>query len=307
MNDLDPRLASFVALGDSYTEGMNDVGPGGELLGWADRLAEILAERDPSCRYANLGVRGKLLREIVSEQVPAAISLLKGEPGLVSIAGGGNDLLRPSGDPDALAVHFDAAVARLRQTGSRVLVFTGFDPLAFRLIGLLRGKVAAYNMHLRAIADARGCDLVDLWGMRSLTEPSAWSSDRLHLNSESHAAIALQAAVVLGAVPSPGAGGHGAGGHWASDQAAGGDGGPADAQALSHAALAPIVWARPVDPARRTTPASWLAARRGDYQWARESFVPWVGRRLRGTSSGDGRGAKRPELLPVRLDDTTPE
>ncbi|MEW5660316.1 SGNH/GDSL hydrolase family protein, partial [Streptomyces cinereoruber] len=26
---------------------------------------------------------------------------------------------------------------------------------------------------------------------------------------------------------------------------------------------------------------------------------PWLGRRLRGRSSGDGRGAKRPELLPV--------
>jgi hypothetical protein len=29
-------------------------------------------------------------------------------------------------------------------------------------------------------------------------------------------------------------------------------------------------------------------------RWAREHAVPWIGRRLRGTSSGDGRGPKRP-------------
>ena len=179
---------------------MNDPAPGGGFYGWADRLAEVLAARDPGFRYANLAVRGKLLRQIVTDQVPAAVSLLDGAapPALVSLAGGGNDLLRPGADPDTLAELFDAAVARLGLTGSRVLLFTGFDPRAFRLLGLLRGKIAAYNMHLRAIADARGAALVDLWGMRFLTQPEAWSTDRLHLTSESHRKIAERAAEVLG-------------------------------------------------------------------------------------------------------------
>jgi lysophospholipase L1-like esterase len=268
-------IASFVAIGDSFTEGMNDPAPGnGGFRGWADRLAEALAERDPGFRYANLAVRGKLLRQIVADQVPAAVSLLDRAPApaLVSIAGGGNDLLRPGGDPDTLAELFDAAVARLRQTGSGVLLFTGFDPRAFRLMGLLRGKIAAYNMHLRAIADARGCALVDLWGMRFLTRPEAWSPDRLHLTSESHRKIADRAAEILGIQP-PGAG--------------------------PVAAPPPIVWSRPAAAVPRDR-AAWVAARREDYRWAREHFGPWVGRRLRGTSSGDGRHPKRPELLPVR-------
>jgi lysophospholipase L1-like esterase len=270
------RISAFVALGDSFTEGMNDLTADGRVLGWADRLAGTLAAQDPGFRYANLAVRGKLLRQIVAEQVPVAIDLLADAPQqrLVSVAGGGNDLLRPSGDPDSLAEIFDAAVARLRQAGLRVLVITGFDPLAFPLIALLRGKVATYDMHLRAIADARGCDLLDLWGMRSLTRPAAWSPDRLHLNSESHRLIATRAAELLGVLPAA-------------------DLGSADGPT-------PLVWSSP-DVARNRGRGAWLAARVEDYQWAAESFIPWIGRRLRGTSSGDGRSAKHPDLSSVAL------
>jgi lysophospholipase L1-like esterase len=266
-----PVITAFVAIGDSFTEGMNDLTPGGELLGWADRLAEMLAADTPGFRYANLAVRGRLLRQIVSDQVPAAIEMLADAPGqrLVTFAGGGNDLLRPSGNPDMLAEVFDAAVARLRAAGLRVAVATGFDPLAFPLIALLRGKIATYNMHLRAIADARGCDLIDLWGIRSLTLPEAWSPDRLHLNSESHRVIAERAAEVLGVRPA----------------------------LVPEGSAPPLSWSPPVV-AKNRGRAAWMAARLEDYQWAAESFIPWIGRRLRGTSSGDGRTAKRPTLSP---------
>ncbi|HUN35498.1 MAG TPA: SGNH/GDSL hydrolase family protein [Trebonia sp.] len=274
MNGANQPISAFVAVGDSFTEGMNDLAADGSVLGWADRLAGTLAARDPGFRYANLAVRGKLLRQIVADQVPMAIEMLAGAPqqGLVSIAGGGNDLLRPSGDPDSLAEIFDAAVMRLSQAGLRVLVITGFDPLAFPLIALLRGKVATYNMHLRAIADAHGCDLLDLWGMRSLTLPAAWSTDRLHLNSDSHRRIAVRAAEVLGVAP-------------VSERG-------------SAVGPVPLVWTPPAVSGHRGRGA-WLAARIEDYQWAAESFIPWIGRRLRGTSSGDGRSAKHPELAPV--------
>lgn len=38
---------------------------------------------------------------------------------------------------------------------------------------------------------------------------------------------------------------------------------------------------------------------RDNIQWAREYLVPWIGRRLRGESSGDHVEAKRPDLLPL--------
>jgi len=74
-------------------------------------------------------------------------------PGLVSIAAGGNDMLRPGADPDMLAESFDAVIQVLEDEGLPVLMFTGFDP-RFPVLRLIRGKVAAFNMHLRAIADS---------------------------------------------------------------------------------------------------------------------------------------------------------
>jgi lysophospholipase L1-like esterase len=259
--------ASFVAIGDSFTEGLNDAVPGGGFRGWADRLAGLLAAQYQGLRYANLAVRGKLLRQIVAEQVPAAAAMA---PGLVSIAGGGNDILRPGADPDSLAELFDVAVARLRAEGSQVLMFTGFDPVGIPVLRMLRGRIGTYNMHLRAIADTRDCYLVDLWSMRFLRSPSAWSADRLHLTAESHQRVALRACEVLGVPVTE------------------------DWRAPLAADPAPTVAA-----AAAVTRAAWLAARREDVRWAKEYLAPWVNRRLRGTSSGDGRSAKRPALEPV--------
>jgi lysophospholipase L1-like esterase len=262
-----PSGASFVAIGDSFTEGLNDAAPGGGYRGWADRAAGLLAAEYPGLRYANLAVRGKLLRQIVAEQVPAAAAM---SPGLVSIAGGGNDLLRPGADPDTLAELLDVAVARLRGSGARVLMFSGFDPAGVPVIRLRRGRIAAFNMHLRAIADARGCYLVDLWSMRFLRSPSAWSPDRLHLTGQSHQRIALRACEVLGVPVTE---------DWRD---------PLDADP-------------PLVPVPAMARGAWVAARREDARWAREYLAPWVNRRLRGTSSGDGRTAKRPaleEMLP---------
>jgi hypothetical protein len=43
----------------------------------------------------------------------------------------------------------------------------------------------------------------------------------------------------------------------------------------------------------------WRATRLQDLAWARTYAAPWLGRRLRGMSSGDGIEPKRPDLLPL--------
>jgi lysophospholipase L1-like esterase len=291
--------ASFVAMGDSFTEGLNDVAPGGGFRGWADRLAELLAAEYPGLRYANLAVRGKLLRQIVAEQVPVAAAM---SPGLVSIAGGGNDILRPGADPDVLAELFDAGIARLRATGTQVLMFTGFDPVAVPVLKLLRGRIGTYNMHLRAIADARDCHLVDLWSMRFLRSPGAWSQDRLHLTAQSHQRVALRACEVLGIPVTE---------DWRAPLTTDDPQTPAQTPAPTSTATTSTVPALtgpvPAGPVSTggvstggaATRAAWLTARREDARWAREYLAPWINRRLHGTSSGDGRSAKRPTLEAV--------
>jgi lysophospholipase L1-like esterase len=245
---------SFVALGDSFTEGVGDPYPDGEACrGWADRFAGSLAAVSPDLCYANLAVRGKLLGQVIDEQVPDAIRLA---PDLVSIAAGGNDLLRPRADPDALAASFDRAVASLQSAGCAVMVFTGFDPGGFPLIRMIRGKVAAYNAQLRLVAQRRGCLHVDLWSMRVLADSREWCTDRLHLAPDGHRRVALRACEAAG-VP-------------VSDD-----------------------WREPLPPAPEL---DWRTARQQDLAWARAYAAPWLGRRLRGVSSGDGRVAKRPDL-----------
>ena len=114
-----PGEASFVAIGDSFTEGLNDAAPGGGFRGWADRLAGLIAAEYPGLRYANLAVRGKLLRQIVAEQVPAAASRRAWSR---SPAAATTSCARAA-DPDALAELFDARrrpAARLRRPGADV-------------------------------------------------------------------------------------------------------------------------------------------------------------------------------------------
>jgi lysophospholipase L1-like esterase len=259
------EIRSFVALGDSFTEGMGDPrADGSGLAGWADRFAERLDQASAGLLYANLAVRGKVLREVIEEQLPRAIAM---RPDLVSLAAGGNDLLRPRVGPDALGRAFDDAVARLREAGSQVLLFTGFDPRTFPVLRLIRRKAAIYNMHLRVIAGRRDCHLVDLWSMRVLTDAREWSPDRLHLASDGHRRVALRACEVMG-VPVT-----------------------SDWREPLPAAAVPGAW-----PGR---PAGWLAERQLDARWASDHAAPWVSRRLRGVSSGDGLLPKRPELLPM--------
>ena len=193
MNDAS-AFNAFVAIGDSFTEGMNDVRPDGRMRGWADRLADRLADQNPEFRYANLAVRGKLLQQIRDEQLPTALT---SGADLFSIAGGGNDILRPRADIDALADTFEQLVGQLRATGARVLMFTGFDPTA-PVLRLARGRAAIYNSHLRQIATRTGADLVELWSLASLRTQGAFSDDRLHLTSVAHERVARLAAVTLG-------------------------------------------------------------------------------------------------------------
>jgi lysophospholipase L1-like esterase len=255
---------SYVAVGDSFTEGLNDPLIGGEAApgevtryrGWADRVAERLALLQPDFRYANLAVRGKLIDQVVRDQVPLALGM---KPDLISFCAGGNDLLRPGSDPDEMAKKVMAAVRDLRAIGADVVLFTGTDPRDTPIMRMARGKFATFYLHIRSIADLYGCHLVDMWSMQGLRDWRAWSDDRLHMNAVGHALVAAKVLHVLGT--------------------------PGD------------------DDWRKTwPPREPVAARdklRDDAQWLKGHFGPWIGRRLRGTSSGDGLNPKRPDLHPL--------
>ncbi|GAB48331.1 SGNH/GDSL hydrolase family protein [Mobilicoccus pelagius] len=252
----------YVAIGDSFTEGMNDPDPErpGEFRGWADRLAAMLHEsavaRGGSLEYANLAIRGRKLDDVVGRQLDAALAL---QPDLVSIVGGGNDILRPRADIGALAAQLEDAVARIRATGADVLLVTSTDPKDAPVIRAVRGRHATYTACIWSIARRHGCAVVDQWGMNALKDWGCWSEDRLHMNAEGHRRVALAAYAALGHTD-----------------------GDADPDA-------------PMPPAPMLSRAERL---RGDREWTRTHLRPWIGRRLTGRSSGDGLNPKRPTLTP---------
>lgn len=248
----------YVALGDSFTEGVGDhdaTRPNG-VRGWADRVAEALADRTDDFGYANLAIRGRKLDAILAEQVEPALVL---EPDLVTVYAGGNDILRPKVDVDGLVARYGEAVGRLTATGATVLVFTGFDLGFAPVFRHLRGRVATYNELVREVADEHGATIVDYWRRREYRDARLWDVDRMHMSAAGHERMA---AIVL------------------------------DTLGVDHDITPEELGPLPEMDRRQRRDA--------DLAWARAHAAPWVQRRLRGTSSGDGLTPKHPTLTPVR-------
>jgi lysophospholipase L1-like esterase len=187
----------FVALGDSFTEGVGDPDPSrpNGLRGWADRVAEVLAAGNDGFGYANLAIRGRKLEAILDEQLEPALALA---PDLVTIHGGGNDILRPRIDMDALIASYDDGIARLLGGGAHVAMFTVFDPGPTGVFAAMRGRFALFNEGVREIADRRDVTLVDMWRMRDADLAVIMDTDRMHLNTAGHRDLARRVLDALG-------------------------------------------------------------------------------------------------------------
>lgn len=248
----------YVALGDSFTEGIGDPeprSPGGHR-GWADRVAEVLAAKTEDFAYANLAIRGKLLHQIIDEQLEPALAL---RPDLMSISAGGNDIIRPGTDPDDIASRLEGAVQKLRSDGATVVLFNGPDIGMTPVLRRSRGKVAIYNENLRAVAARNDAIVADMWALNELKDPRMWAPDRLHFSPVGHNTVARMVLDSIGVEN---------------------DLEPFDPEPLPE--------------------ISWRKARVDDLGWAKEYLVPWVVRRIRHQSSGDGISPKRP--VPTGLD-----
>jgi lysophospholipase L1-like esterase len=256
-------FTSFIAIGDSFTEGVGDDLPDGRQRGWADFVALGLAlAADEPVRYANLAIRGRKLAPILTEQLEPAIAQ---HPQLVSLNGGGNDIMRPRVTIESVATQLIDAADRVAAAGSSMLLLSGANPSRHLPMGsLLRKRGDALAAAVRDLLPRDGVLFVDNWADESLEDLRYWSADRLHLNALGHARVASNVLTALD-VPVPP--------EW----------GVAEVQAAPAG-----------EPSRRTA----------DYY--RRYVLPWIGRRLTGRSSGDGRTAKIPELTSVDPTDFHP-
>ncbi len=118
----------YVAIGDSFTEGVGDELPDGTVRGWADLAAQGWADAaGEPIEYANLAIRGKLIEPIVAQQLEPALAL---KPTHLSFNGGGNDMLRPRTGIERIVDLFDHVVRRCDEEGVQLIVLSGANPSA---------------------------------------------------------------------------------------------------------------------------------------------------------------------------------
>ncbi len=245
----------YVAIGDSSTEGLMDLGEDGTFRGWADRLAQHVADgQDEPLDYANLAVRGLHAAEIRATQLGPALAL---EPDLLSVFAGVNDVISVRCDFDALRDDVEALYAAARASGATVITFTMPDPAKINpLIRRLRGRVARLDAIIRSAAERHGVLLVDFDAHPIAVDPRLWCPDRLHNSAVGHELIAAALAWRLGV--------DGFDERWTE----------------------PFLDDPPVSTARQAVA--------GDVDWVVHHLSPWLGKAVRHVPHGLGITAKRP-------------
>ncbi|WP_228373445.1 SGNH/GDSL hydrolase family protein [Demequina gelatinilytica] len=240
----------YVAIGDSFTEGVGDPQPDGTMRGWADLVAIGLAAAHGSVEYANLAIRGRLLEPIATEQCDAALAL-EPRPDVMTFNGSGNDMMRPGWDLARVDALTRRVVDRTGEAGVRLVILSGPDPTERLPRGRTFSERADPLMELidDIAATHDHVTFVDNYRDPEMRRAGYWDEDRLHLNPLGHSRVAARVLASLGVE--------------------------------TDLPLAPAG-----DPGR---PGMLEQSR-----YLGRYVLPWIGRRLTGRSSGDGRVPKQP-------------
>jgi lysophospholipase L1-like esterase len=189
------KYSNFIVLGDSFSEGMTDEVINGNYRGWADRVADVMATQVDNFRYANLAVRGKLINQVVADQVPAALKLI--EPNtLVSFHAGANDVIRPNYDASVTLPAYAKAVrdlsAQLAKFEAKLMLFTVQESAraTSRTGAIWNERFKEFNKQVRLLADEVGAIINEANDGRYPNDVRFLAFDRLHLNAEGHHRVA---------------------------------------------------------------------------------------------------------------------
>lgn len=246
----------LIICGDSYSEGMSDEIIDGQYRGWADRIADEMARAHADFTYVNLAVRGKLLGQVVEDQVPTALAFVTGSDTLVSFHAGANDALRPGYQADIAIALYQEAVRLIAKSGAQVMLFTVLEKTGNTGRGaqVWEKRFSAFNKGVREVGAEVGAIVVDANQENFLSDRRFLAFDRLHLNSEGHYRCAQAVLEKIGLPFNP-------------------------------------AWRTPLPPAKKVP---WIVQKAVTVAWFVLFALPWILRRIQGKSSGDGRSAKYP-------------
>ncbi len=254
-NQVVTTFRRYVAIGDSSTEGLEDPDGRGGYRGWADRLAQHIADgQDEPLDYANLAIRGMKMNEIRTGQLDDALAM---RPDLISVFGGMNDVIVPRCDFDSIRADYVIIFSLARGQGADVLSFTVPDLAAINPLGItFRQRVTKLNDIIRTEAERHGVVVMDFEQYPVAQDPRLWFADRLHGNELGHEKVAAALAWRLG-IDSVGEG-----------------------------------WAVPLEGELVRPRGRQLLT--SDIDWAVHYLAPWLGKGIRGVRQGRGIQRKRP-------------
>ena len=246
----------LIVCGDSYSEGMTDEVIDGKYRGWADRVADVMADARPDFTYVNLAIRGKLLPQVVEHQVPVALTFVTGKDTLITFHAGANDALRPGYQASIAIPLYQETVRMIAKSGATVMLFTVLERTGNKGKGaeLWEKRFSEFNRGVREVGAEVGAIVVDANQESFFSDRRFLAFDRLHLNADGHNRCAQAVLEKLNLPFDP-------------------------------------AWRTPLPPAKKTP---WIVEKGVTVAWFIIFALPWIMRRLQGKSSGDGRSAKYP-------------
>jgi lysophospholipase L1-like esterase len=258
------KYTRLIVCGDSYSEGMIDEKVNGKYRGWADRVADGLGRENPNFTYANLAIRGKLLQQVIDDQLPVALSYVTGPETLLSFHAGANDAIRPNYDAALARARYQEAVRKAAASGATIMLFTVLEETGNkgRTARFWKERFSAFNAMVREVGAEVGAIINDGNTGTLFQDNRFLAFDRLHINQDAHFRV-----------------------------------GEAILENLGYAFDAS--WKIPLPPMSKIYK---IKRKVVTPLWFFSFVIPWVIRRLRGKSSGDGRTFKYPEPInwPIR-------
>lgn len=182
-------MATYVALGDSFTAGLKDGEPR-----WADEVARALG---PDTRYENLAWVGATSQDVERDQIDRALAL---KPDLVTLVCGANDVLE-STRPDAsgYAQRLSRMFERLRRGAPRAEIITATYPDISQFLDLRprsRARVEEgmrlFNAACRSVANRHEVPLLEGFDHPAATDRDTFADDGFHPSEEGHRQAALE-------------------------------------------------------------------------------------------------------------------
>ncbi|WP_339208425.1 SGNH/GDSL hydrolase family protein [Paenibacillus sp. FSL K6-3182] len=172
----------FVAIGDSFTEGIGDEVEETPLKSWVHHFAEL---HEPALKYTNLAKRGLITKEIRLKQLEEALAL---EPDLVSLIAGANDILKGRWNFNEYKSEMELMVDALSKSGAAVIIgnlpdFTARLPLPDEKKRVIKEQLLQANEVVRSLSSEYKLMLIDFWNHPMAEDNTFWSKDLIHPNS----------------------------------------------------------------------------------------------------------------------------